>query len=260
LVRFASAAEIAAGGRTTTQTVNGGTYWAIQPSGVTTSLYAIHAHSDAQSLWVTGAAGVVLASTDGGATWVRQASCDGSTSYKDVWFDSDVEAGFIVGRNKICYTFTRGATWSTMYFFGGSTLEAIDGWGTSLPWVVGQYGAILKYQVRPPFSFQAGGAHTHTCAAAAFAAASACAASSPAFNASRDSGFRFRQDPQSPPPSPPPPLPPPPSPPPLPPVPSPPPGAQVGDAESSLGDAKSSLGDAKSSLGDAKSSLGDAKR
>ena len=97
-------------------------------------------------VWVVGSVSdggqneVMMASTDGGATWTRQQS-DGSSGIRAIHF-VDADTGWAVGR-KIHHTVDGGVTWTIQptaqeWFRGVVFINATTGW------VVGEKGIILK--------------------------------------------------------------------------------------------------------------------
>ncbi|MFN5046900.1 YCF48-related protein [Roseateles sp.] len=127
------------------KTVDGGTSWTRQDSGLRTRLLAI-AFADANSGWAVGEFGAVLRSTDGGKTWSQQAVglSDLGLSLRVIDANSAVVyAGY--GNSRVRRTTDGGKTWTeasfapaavgtdgTLWSFDGNTLKkSADGGATS---------------------------------------------------------------------------------------------------------------------------------
>lgn len=114
-----------------------GTSWAVQSSGVDTTLNGVHGND--ATLVAVGEDGTILAYN--GLTWGRVDSPT-SSDLTDVWMDKN-GTGFAVG----FYTVNQfdGATWTSM--FGNTTrnLNGVFGFAPDDVWAVGSFGQIIRY-------------------------------------------------------------------------------------------------------------------
>ncbi len=90
--------------------------------------------------WVVGAAGTILASTDGGQTWNPQTSGTGVT-LEAVRFTSASEGWAVGAEGTVLHTVDGGALWSPVAVGTTQTLYAIDAAGSTL-WAVGANAAV----------------------------------------------------------------------------------------------------------------------
>jgi photosystem II stability/assembly factor-like uncharacterized protein len=98
--------------------------------------------TSAQEGWVVGNGGTVLHTTDSGTSWTRLTSPATSENLMGVYFASR-DTGWAVGTNGlIAGTFDRGATWHKTNA-GGVTLNGVMFAGTLDGWAVGDGGIIL---------------------------------------------------------------------------------------------------------------------
>jgi photosystem II stability/assembly factor-like uncharacterized protein len=115
---------------------DGGATWTDQDAGgVATVLNAVAA-TDADHAWAVGTGGHILATTDGGATWLPQAS--GTTQELTAAAFTDVSHGWVVGRGSvILVTANGGATWTPQApgvaedLSGVAFPDALHGWAVS---------------------------------------------------------------------------------------------------------------------------------
>lgn len=91
--------------------------------------------------WAVGNGGTVIHTLNGGATWTRVTSVASAEDLRDVYF-ADRDAGWVVGTNgQILATSDRGATWSRIWR-GGQTLNGVMFAGAD-GWAVGENGVIV---------------------------------------------------------------------------------------------------------------------
>ena len=91
-----------------------------------------------------GAAGTILHTSDGGATWTAQASIPATTqSLAGVAF-ADANDGWAVGAaGAILHTTTRGATWSAQSSGTGADLKGVAFPAAKRGWVVEASGTAI---------------------------------------------------------------------------------------------------------------------
>ena len=121
----------------------GTTGWFPQVSNSTGVLNDVFFHSDGRHGWVVGNGGEILATTDAGVTWTRQAS---NTIYNlhAVWF-TDADSGWAVGNAGMAlHTVDGGGTWTPMPTAASETLHDVVFANPDTGWAVGNSGAILR--------------------------------------------------------------------------------------------------------------------
>ena len=92
--------------------------------------------------WAAGYSGTVLHTLDGGSKWTRLTSTASSENLMDVHFATR-DTGWVVGSGGLILATTdRGATWRKTYL-GGFTLNGVQFAGTRDGWAVGDNGNIL---------------------------------------------------------------------------------------------------------------------
>jgi len=112
-----------------------------QESGSTEDLLGV-AFSDAVHGWAVGEAGLILATTDGGATWSAQDS--GSSVDLGAVACTGAGYGWVVGKaGAILATSDGGATWSAQDSGSSADLRAVTFSDVAHGWAVGADGAIL---------------------------------------------------------------------------------------------------------------------
>jgi photosystem II stability/assembly factor-like uncharacterized protein len=98
--------------------------------------------TNAQEGWAVGNGGTVLTTQDGGSTWTRLANAGTSENLRHVYFAS-ADIGWVVGSNGVLMrTDDGGASWHTSYL-GGLTLNGVMFSGQDHGWAVGEGGIIL---------------------------------------------------------------------------------------------------------------------
>lgn len=113
--------------------------WVAQTSGVTTTLYQPWSPGGGVA-FIAGAAGVILKTTDHGATWTRQTSGT-SQDLEAVWGAGAMEVFAVGTRGTLLHTTDGGTTWKSVSL--GTSNALYDVWGASATdvYVVGDRGA-----------------------------------------------------------------------------------------------------------------------
>ncbi|HEY2743361.1 MAG TPA: YCF48-related protein [Polyangia bacterium] len=110
-----------------------------QTSGVTTVLYQPWAAGNG-IVYIAGASGTILKTTDSGTTWTKQST---GTTYdlEAVWGVSDQNVWAVGLHGTVLHTTNGGSAWSSI---GSGTNDLYDVWGTSASdiYVVGAKGAM----------------------------------------------------------------------------------------------------------------------
>jgi photosystem II stability/assembly factor-like uncharacterized protein len=120
-------------GGTIRKTLDGGAHWDSQTSGTSFWLWGIH-FLDQNRGWVSGGSGsgVILRTSDGGATWTPAAT---SNEIADVFFVDTLEGWAVTNAaTKILHSLDGGVSWSAV------TPPSAVGWLTSLHFVASQEG------------------------------------------------------------------------------------------------------------------------
>ena len=129
------------GGRPTSGGGRRESTWLEQQSGVTEHLRDV-AVLDAETAWVVGDAGTVLATTDGGVTWRSQNSGTSDDLHSAAFIDAD--NGLAAGANgTILRTADGGASWSTVDSGTSERLLSVAYFGTKAM-AVGESGAVAQ--------------------------------------------------------------------------------------------------------------------
>ena len=118
------------------------TGWVAQTSNATESLYDVFFDRAGRLGWVVGGDGVVLSTTDAGATWTRHVPT--TFTLRGVWFTSAQE-GWAVGHGgTVLHTLSAGSTW-TQVTSSASSENLMDVYfaNRDTGWVVGAGGLIL---------------------------------------------------------------------------------------------------------------------
>ena len=116
--------------------------WTPVETGIETALTDI-AFADAAHLWIAGEDGVVLRSTDGGASWDMTDTGVDATLLA-ISFDT-VDKGVAVGEGgTILVTDDGGRTWRQSATSASSRLNGIDFAADGTTWAVGDNGAMLR--------------------------------------------------------------------------------------------------------------------
>jgi len=100
--------------------------WSEQTSGVTTILYSVSA-VDNSVVWICGAGGKVLRSTNGGTTWNLTTSPNAALDLYNIW-GVDANIAFVTGSNTTAYvykTVNGGANWTLVFSQVGGFMNVI---------------------------------------------------------------------------------------------------------------------------------------
>ena len=131
--------------------------WYSQGSGVWSNMYSIFS-IDGQTAWISGANGVILKTTNSGASWIQKSSGT-SVSLGYIYFFSESE-GIAAGNNgTIKRTTDGGNTWYTIPSGTSSNLNDGSFVNDSLMYLIGWNGTLLvttdkgsTWQLKPPIS------------------------------------------------------------------------------------------------------------
>lgn len=117
--------------------------WDAQESGTPEDLLSITAaHSTNDVAWACGSNGVIVHTTDGGATWVTQDSGTDLTLHGIAFIETEGGPVVAVGdAGTILVTFDDGATWTPVASGTTETLRAVSDFGYL---IVGDGGTILR--------------------------------------------------------------------------------------------------------------------
>lgn len=117
--------------------------WLLQVSSSTRQLNGVFFDADGRHGWVVGSGGEILATTDAGATWVRQIS-NALFNLNAVWF-TDADSGWAVGNaGTALHTIDGGNTWRLIPTGAGENLMGVTFAFADTGWIVGSSGAILR--------------------------------------------------------------------------------------------------------------------
>jgi photosystem II stability/assembly factor-like uncharacterized protein len=97
--------------------------WEQQYSPITTTLISV-AMVDALTATAVGSLGVIIHTTDGGATWVQQQSSARDDLYGVSFIDRST--GVVLGGSSILYTSDGGATWNNASWPGGCAIRNVQ--------------------------------------------------------------------------------------------------------------------------------------
>ncbi len=100
--------------------------WSEQTSGVTTTLYSV-SPIDNNTVWVCGASGKVLLTTNGGTNWVITASPNATLALYNIW-GSDATTALVTGSASTTYVYkttNAGANWTQVFSQAGGFIDAI---------------------------------------------------------------------------------------------------------------------------------------
>lgn len=116
--------------------------WLAQTSHATEALYDVFFDGAGRFGWAVGSGGVVLSTTDAGATWTRRAPT--AFTLRGVWFTSALE-GWAVGHGgTVLHTLNSGATWTQVTSSASENLMDVHFATRDTGWVVGAGGLILS--------------------------------------------------------------------------------------------------------------------
>ena len=117
--------------------------WNTQTSNSSGQLNDVFFAPDGRHGWVVGDGGEILATTDAGVTWTRQAS-NTLFNLNAVWF-TDVNSGWVVGNAGMAVHTTDGGTnWTPMPTGAFENLRDVFFAYPDTGWAVGNSGAVLR--------------------------------------------------------------------------------------------------------------------
>ncbi len=114
-----------------------------QTSGVTTDLYEVWS-AGGGIVYVVGVTGVILKTTDSGATWMKQTS--GTTQdLEGVWGASAMEVWTVGKRGTVLHTLDGGTSWTAISLSTTNDVYDVWGAGASDVYVVGASGMVRHW-------------------------------------------------------------------------------------------------------------------
>ena len=117
--------------------------WLVQTSNASNILYDVFFDGAGRLGWAVGSGGVVLSTTDAGATWARQLSKT-DVILRGAWFTSALE-GWVVGHGgTVLHTLNAGLTWTQITSSASENLMDVYFATRDTGWVVGSGGLILS--------------------------------------------------------------------------------------------------------------------
>jgi photosystem II stability/assembly factor-like uncharacterized protein len=117
--------------------------WFAQTSNWSGQLNDLYFDRDGRHGWAVGDGGAILATTDAGATWTRQAS-NTLFNLNAVWF-TDADSGWAVGNSGMAvHTRDGGNTWTPMPTGASENLRDVYFAYPDTGWAVGNAGAVLR--------------------------------------------------------------------------------------------------------------------
>jgi photosystem II stability/assembly factor-like uncharacterized protein len=125
------------------KSIDGGATWPTAPTGLTlNNMRGLWVSSDAQTIFVAGAAGVIAKSTDGGANFAPL-TVPPAPMLNGLWGSSTSDVYAVGDAGTILHTIDGGASWK--YETGGVTSNLNGVWGSAANdvWAVGDAGVIL---------------------------------------------------------------------------------------------------------------------
>ena len=115
--------------------------WLVQTSNASEDLYDVFFDAAGRLGWAVGSGGVVLSTTNAGATWTRRAPT--MFTLRGVWFTSALE-GWAVGQGgTVLHTLNAGSTWTQITSSASENLMDVYFATRDTGWVVGAGGLIL---------------------------------------------------------------------------------------------------------------------
>jgi photosystem II stability/assembly factor-like uncharacterized protein len=121
------------------RTLNGGENWSLFSTN--DDVEAVYFISQTEG-WLCGNDGMLMHTTDGGASWQNQSSGVGE-KLRDLWF-TDTNNGWAVGRDGILiHTSNGGAAWSSQSSPATDDLRGIHMLNSQTGWIVGSDGLII---------------------------------------------------------------------------------------------------------------------
>jgi photosystem II stability/assembly factor-like uncharacterized protein len=119
----------------------GGSVFSPQSSGVTTSLYQAWSAGNGV-VYVVGAAGVILKTSNGGTTWTKQTSGTGF-DLEAVWGSSATDVVVVGIKGIVLHTTNGGANWTPVNLGLATNLYDVWGAGAGDIYITGDRGVIL---------------------------------------------------------------------------------------------------------------------
>jgi len=120
------------------------TGWLVQTSNVTDDLYDVFFDGAGRLGWAVGNGGVVLSTTNAGATWTRQLSTT-LTPLRGVWFTSALEGWAAGNGGTVLHTLNGGSSWARLANTSSNeNLMDVCFATRDTGWVVGAGGLILS--------------------------------------------------------------------------------------------------------------------
>jgi photosystem II stability/assembly factor-like uncharacterized protein len=125
------------------KTINGGTTWAQQNSGVENVLKGVGvAMTDANRVWAVGDAGTIRKTNDGGTTWGAQTSGTSENLYDVAVVNANV-AWAVGASSVVLFTNDGGTTWNPQSSPVASNFNAVSAVDANVAWAVGDSGIII---------------------------------------------------------------------------------------------------------------------
>jgi len=115
--------------------------WSEQTSGLTTTLYSVSAVDD-NVVWICGAGGKVLLTTNGGANWNLTTSPNASLDLYNIWGVNNLDA-YVTGSGSTTYVYRTsngGQSWTQVFSQVGGFINAIHGVSLNEPKQMMMYG------------------------------------------------------------------------------------------------------------------------
>ena len=116
--------------------------WVVQTSNAAEDLHDVFCDPEGRLVWVVGSGGLVLSSTDAGASWTRRTPS--TYDLHGVWFTSAAEGWAVGDGGTVLHTLDGGSTWTRLGTVGsGENLRDVYFAGRDVGWAVGTNGQIL---------------------------------------------------------------------------------------------------------------------
>lgn len=115
--------------------------WSEQTSGVTSFLYSVSAVNN-NTVWICGATGKVLLTTNGGTNWVITSTPNAALALYNIWGIDSTDA-LVTGSSTTTYVYrttNAGANWTQVFSESGGFIDAINGLSLVNPDAIFMYG------------------------------------------------------------------------------------------------------------------------
>lgn len=122
------------------RTMNGGTDWHQQPSGINNDLHSLH-FTDSLRGWVVGSSGTIRYTQNGGISWQQQSSGT-SNVLRSVYFTNNLRGWTVGNSGTIRHTTNGGANWQQQTSGTSNVLRGLYFIDIQNGWVVGNGGTI----------------------------------------------------------------------------------------------------------------------